>query len=207
MLHFFQTDATFYDLFDELATHVGSSAEHLRKLAAGFPASQQEIPRIHDEEQVVKGANHRVIEHLAHSFRPPIDAEDVHALSATLGEVVDTIDALAKRFPTYRIDAVEPHFVKQTEVLAEAAVRVNEAVHRLRTSHKLSDLSPTLIDIHRLENVGDDNHHAALAKLFEGASDPLYVMKWKELLTMVEHAIDRCEDVGNILERIVLKGA
>ena len=76
---------------------------------------------------------------------------------------------------------------------------------RWRKSRKLSQLSDKLIEIHHMENVGDDQNHAAMSELFSGATDPLTVMKWKELYDLIETAIDGCEDVGNTLERIVLK--
>jgi len=84
-------------------------------------------------------------------------------------------------------------------------VALSEAVHRLRKSRKLSELSDKLIEIHHKESVGDDNHHAALSRLFGGGIDALDVLKWKELYDYIEDAIDGCEDVGNTLERIVLK--
>jgi hypothetical protein len=100
---------------------------------------------------------------------------------------------------------MEPVFVRQTEVLVTAAVTLDDAVHRLRKSRKLSELSDALIEIHHQESLGDDNHHAAMSRLFEGDIEALEVIKWKELYDLVENAIDGCEDVGNTLERIVLK--
>jgi uncharacterized protein Yka (UPF0111/DUF47 family) len=75
----------------------------------------------------------------------------------------------------------------------------------VRKNRKLSHLSEKLIEIHRLENVGDDNNHAAISRLYAGGTDPLEVMKWKELYDRIEKAIDNCEDVGHTLERIMLK--
>ncbi|MDQ3440843.1 MAG: DUF47 domain-containing protein, partial [Planctomycetota bacterium] len=75
----------------------------------------------------------------------------------------------------------------------------------LRTSRKLSELSDKLIAIHHNESIGDDNHHAAMSRLFDGGTDALEVIKWKELYDLIEESIDNCEDVGNTLERIVLK--
>ena len=91
------------------------------------------------------------------------------------------------------------------ETASRLAVAVSEAVHRLRKSRKLSELSDKLIEIHHKESVGDDNHHAAMSRLFGGTVAPLDVLKWKELYDLIEEAIDGCEDVGNTLERIVLK--
>ena len=122
-----------------------------------------------------------------------------------LDDIIDGIDALAKRFPLFHVKSVEPVFEQQADLLVQATVAVSEAVHRLRRSRKLSELSDKLIEIHHKESVGDDNHHAALSRLFDGTVDPLEVMKWKELYDYIEDAIDGCEDVGNTLERIVLK--
>lgn len=97
--------------------------------------------------------------------------------------------------------------MKQTEVLLHAAMTVSAAVQKLRHSRRLADLGSLLIEIHHMESVGDDYHHEALSMLFDGRSEVLFVMKWKELHTLIEHAIDACEDAGNVLERIVLKNA
>ena len=122
-----------------------------------------------------------------------------------LDDIVDAIDALVKRMPLFHVKSVPSGFVKQTEVLLAASRAVDEAVTRLRKSRKLSDLSDKLIEIHHQESVGDDNHHAAMSDLFSGEVEPLEVLKWKELYDYIEEAIDGCEDVGNTLERIVLK--
>jgi uncharacterized protein Yka (UPF0111/DUF47 family) len=104
------------------------------------------------------------------------------------------------------VKAIEPAFLEQLDVLIRAAASVSDAVHRLRKARKLSELKEKLIEIHHMESMGDDNHHAALSKLYSnGNQDPLHVMKWKEFYEMIEAAIDGCEDVGNTLERIVLK--
>jgi uncharacterized protein Yka (UPF0111/DUF47 family) len=100
---------------------------------------------------------------------------------------------------------MESTFLKQTDVLVQATVVLSDAVHRLRKSRKLSELSDALIEIHTKESIGDDNHHAAMSWLFSGEVETLEVIKWKELYDLVEEAIDGCEDVGNTLERIVLK--
>ncbi len=122
-----------------------------------------------------------------------------------LDDIVDNIDALAKRFSLYHVKSMEAGFILQCDVLIEATTALSGAVKSLRKTLKLSDLSANLIEVHRLESAGDDNHHAAISDLYSGAHDPLHVMKWKELYDYVENAIDGCEDVTNTIERIVLK--
>lgn len=206
MFNLLPKDKVFFDLFEGLAMHVVSTSEHLRRLAKGFPEIGTHLQSIRREEHDADDLAHKALDRLDTTFITPFDREDIHTLVGGLDDIVDTIDALAKRFPLYHVKTMEPAFVKQTEILVEAALALREAVHRLRKSRKLSELSDRLIEIHRLENVGDENNHAAVSRLFEtGGSDPLYVIKWKELYDLIETAIDGCEDVGNTLERIVLK--
>src|SRR5687768_12675780 len=117
MAHFFTRNVLFFDLLDELAAYVPSCAGHLRTFAVGFPLSQSEIECIHEEEHKADEIGHRVLERLNHAFLPPIDSEDVHALTNALDDVIDDIDAVAKHFPLYHIEAMEPLFLSQTEVL------------------------------------------------------------------------------------------
>ena len=127
------------------------------------------------------------------------------SLVAYADNIIDNIDALAKRFPLYHVKEMQPSFQTQCEVLVTATQAVSKAVHKLRKARKLSELSQILIEIHHHESLGDDNHHAALSELYSGKHEPLEVMKWKEFYEKIEDAIDGCEDVGNTIERIVLK--
>jgi predicted phosphate transport protein (TIGR00153 family) len=205
MINLLPKDTVFYDLFEALATHVVSVSEHLRRMARSFPDTGGHIQLIRKEEHEADELAHTALDRLDRTFITPFDREDIHMLVGGLDDIVDTVDALAKRFPLYHVQRMEPAFVKQTDTLVQSAVALSEAVHRLRKSRRLSQLSDKLIEIHHLENVGDDQNHAAVSELFSGTVDPLTVMKWKELYDLIEAAIDGCEDVGNTLERIVLK--
>jgi hypothetical protein len=205
MFNLMPRDTVFYDLFEGMSRHVVRAAEHLRQLAQNFPEITQHIQRIREEEHAADELAHQALDRLDRQFITPFDREDIHDLVGELDDIIDTVDALAKRFPLFHIKQMEPLFLRQAEVLVAAAVTLEEAVHRLRKSRKLSELSEKLIEIHHKESQGDDNHHAAISRLFEGTIDTLEVMKWKELYDHIENAIDGCEDVGNTLERIVLK--
>lgn len=192
----------FFDLFDQLADHGVSCARRLHHLADGFPASGEEVRLIHDEEHQADAVNQQLLRHLQGTFLPPVSPEDVHALADSLDGVVDRIDKVSKQFDLCGLSSVEPAFVRQTDVLVDAAGKVSQAVHVLRQSHRYADLLPLLDEIHRLESLGDDVHHAALSKLFDGSVPPLAVLKWKELYGLTEEAIDACETVGHTLRRV-----
>jgi len=205
MFNLLPRDTVFFDLFEKIAGHVVTSAKQVQRLAREFPKIEGAIQLIRNEEHAADELAHTALDRLDRTFITPFDREDIHALIGELDDIVDAIDALCKRIPLFHVTGMLPHFVKQTEVLVSATEAVEQAVKTLRKSTKLSELNPKLIEIHHLESVGDDNHHAAMSDLFSGKSDALEVIKWKELLDYIENAIDGCEDVGNTLERIVLK--
>ena len=205
MISFFPKDSVFYDLFEGLAAHGVSCAQHLHKLASNFPNSMDEIQRIRQEEHEADQLTHQALERLDRKVIPPFGREDIHALVGELDSIVDNINALAKRLGSYHVHTLEPAFVRQSEILMQSTAALSEAVKRLRTTRKLTDLQGHIIEVHRLENLGDDNHLAAISKLFEPGTDPLHVIKWKDFFQFMEAAIDGCEDATNVIERIILK--
>ncbi|HEX8916770.1 MAG TPA: DUF47 family protein [Humisphaera sp.] len=205
MFNLLPRDTVFFDLFEGMSRHAIQSAEHLRQLVRTWPDADAAIQKIRDAEHAADQLAHQALDRLDRTFITPFDREDIHALIGALDDIIDDVDALAKRFPLFHVERMDPLFEKQADVLVQAAVVLSDAVHRLRKSRKLSELSDALIAIHTKESQGDDNHHAAISHLFDGTIAPLEVMKWKELFDLVENAIDGCEDAGNILERIILK--
>jgi predicted phosphate transport protein (TIGR00153 family) len=205
MFNLLPKDTVFFDLFENLARHAVLSADQLRQLARQFPDISGPLQKIREEEHAADELAHTALDRLDRTFITPFDREDIHTLVGELDDIIDTIDALAKRIPLFHVKQMEQGFIEQADLLFEATKVVSEAVHRLRKDRKLSELSKFLIEIHHKESIGDDNHHAAMNRLFEGSIDPLEVIKWKELYDYIEEAIDGCEDVGNTLERIVLK--
>jgi predicted phosphate transport protein (TIGR00153 family) len=205
MFNLLPRDTVFYDLFEGMSGHGVKAAQCVQQLAQAFPDITTSIQRIRGEEHAADQLAHQALERLDRTFITPFDREDIHTLVGELDDIIDGADALAKRFPLFHVKQMEETFLKQTGVLVEATRMVDEAVKRLRRSRKLSDLSDALIAIHTQESIGDDNHHAAMSRLFDGSVETLEVLKWKELYDLIENAIDDCEDVGNTLERIVLK--
>jgi uncharacterized protein len=205
MFNLLPKDTVFYDLFEKLVQHVVGSAKQLQRLVSEFPKIEASLQIIRNEEHAADDLAHQALDRLDRTFITPFDREDIHTLVGGLDDIIDTIDALVKRMPLFHVTGIPPMFVKQTEVLVKGAEAVKDAVFKLRKSRKLSDLSDTLIAIHHQESIGDDNHHAAMSELFGGGTDAIEVLKWKELYDYIEEAIDGCEDVGNTLERIVLK--
>src|SRR5205823_11907709 len=147
MFNLLPRDTVFFDLFEGLARHVVSAAENLAALARQFPEFSGPLQKIREEEHAADQLAHTALDRLDRTFITPFDREDIHTLIGELDDIIDTIDALAKRVPLFHVKAMEPVFVQQAELLVEATKVVAEAVARLRANRKLSELSKYLIEI------------------------------------------------------------
>jgi uncharacterized protein Yka (UPF0111/DUF47 family) len=118
--------------------------------------------------------------------------------------VVDLIDDAARSLVMYNVEEATSHARLFGGVIQRMAVQLHEIVAQLE---RPAGISPRLVEIHRLENEGDDLYHDAISELFGGTPDPLYVIKWKEIYEKLESAVDRCETVANIIESVIIKHA
>lgn len=205
MLSIIPRDLGFYNMFEKGAAILVRAAESYADLARDYSRLEHEITRIrqleHDADEVI----HSTLDKLDQTFITPFDREDIQALMRQMDDVMDEIDAASKRLSLYQITEPTPWLIKQTDVLLSACKLVVQAVQKLRNLKRHNGLMDCLIEIHRLENIGDDNHHAAVAELYNTTRDPILAMKWKEIYDLTERAIDRCEDVANTIQAIVLK--
>ncbi len=200
-------DMEFFDLFEKAAAIVLRAAKAYADVARDYGQRDEYIAQIRQLEHDGDEVAHRTLDKLDKTFITPIDREDIQALMMLMDDVIDEIDAASKRLGLYEIAESTPWLAKQTEVLVRAALAIGQAVPKLRNLKRPDGLHDALVEIHRLENIGDDNNHAALAELFKNATDPFLVMKWKEIYDLTERAIDKCEDIANTIEGIVLKNS
>ncbi len=195
----------FFDLMERASAIVVRTAEAYAQIAQDYANREDSVSRIRQCEHDGDDITHRTLEMLDKTFITPFDREDIQALMKRMDDIIDDIDAASKRLMLYRIAELTPWFSKQTTVLVRAAKLIAQAVAQLRNLRKPEVMQEHLVEIHHLENIGDDNNHAAVAELYDGAGDPILVMKWKEIYDLTERAIDRCEDVAKTIEAIVLK--
>src|SRR5438874_5743208 len=141
MFNLLPKDTVFFDLFEGLAQHGVSCATHLQSLARQFPDITAPLQKIREEEHAADDLAHTALERLDRTFITPFDREDIHTLIGELDDIIDTIDALAKRVPLFHVKQMEQGFVQQTDLLVEATKVVAAAVGRLRRGRKLSELS------------------------------------------------------------------
>jgi uncharacterized protein Yka (UPF0111/DUF47 family) len=149
---------------------------------------------------------HEVMRQLNKTFLTPVDREDIHSLVSRIDDILDLIWATANRVMLFKIDSSSAEAIELSRILLSTTENITKSVTALR-GKKYSYVQEYCIEINRLENTGDSVFRAALAKLFDEINDPILVIKWKEVYEHLEEALDKCEDVADILESIVLKHA
>lgn len=192
----------FFDMFAELSQVVLQGARHFNGLLCDYTNVEAKTKAIKDIELEGDHHTHRIIEALNRSFVTPIDRDDIHALTSALDDILDYIEALAIRLSLFKVKTITPEMVEFGGLIEKAAEQINEGVRHLRN---LEHLWSFCREIKRLENLGDDISRKAISRLFENGMDPVELIKLKEIYGRMEATMDRCEDVANVIETIVLK--
>jgi predicted phosphate transport protein (TIGR00153 family) len=197
-------DEKFYDLFREQAEYIHDAALKLVALFEDYRDVDKHVTEIkfveHKGDQVV----HRLMMKLNQTFITPIDREDIHALASALDDVLDLVDGVAGRLLTYKVKQVTPGARQLSKVILHGAELLLKAVSELSKPENILGYCEQLT---HLEEEGDRIKGECIARLFEDATDPIEIIKWKEIYEVLESTTDRCEDVADVLEAVVLKAA
>ncbi len=192
----------FFDDFVAMADQIRNGAAILEEMLAPERPIWDKADEIKEIEHNCDFLTHEIIQRLHRTFVTPLDREDIHSLARSLDDVMDAIDASAAIVRLYQIDAVRPDARELARIIFRSADQVVMAVKALE---RRTGVATAAIEINRLENEADRAHQAAVRRLFEEERDPIIIMKWKEILDFLEEATDRCEDVANVLEGVVVK--
>lgn len=161
------------------------------------------IKRIKEIESRGDNLTHDIIGSLDKTFITPIDKEDIHKLSMLLDDVIDSIYATSIRLNIFKIGKIDDYIKKLTGIVAEIIEKTELGVIGIS---KLRTMNRFYIDIHTLENKADDIYHEALDNLFN-KNDPIDIIKYKDIYDFLENITDKCEDIANVIESIVVKHA
>ena len=192
----------FFNDFVALADRIVSGATLLERMLASDPPAWDTALQIKQIEQECDGLTHNIIQRLNRTFVTPIDREDIHALATSLDDVMDAIDAAANVVRRFRIAQLRYGARELASLCWQSAMQVRVAVEALE---KKAGVHERAVEVNRLENAADDVHDEALRRLFDEEKNAITVIKWKEMLDLLEEATDRCEDVDNVLEGVVDK--
>lgn len=194
----------FYDDFVTLAAEICRGARLLEQMLAPDQPIWDKAEEIKEVEHKCDFLTHEIYQRLHRTFVTPLDREDIHALARTLDDVMDAIDASATVLKVYQVREVRSSARDLARIIRDSAEQMRLALAALE---KRDGVLPCAIEINRLENEADRAHQMAIQALFAEERDPIALIKWKEVLDILEAATDRCEDVANVLEGVVLKHA
>lgn len=197
-------ETRFFDLFVEDAANVLGAARLLEAMLRSYDVLERRSGEIRDAEHRGDEISHDIGHRLEATFVTPFDREEIHGLISALDDVLDGIEEVADIFVLYRIEAPSPTSIAMSSIIVQQCIQIHEALGHLQG---FKGLEKYWIEVHRLENEGHQLARAAIAGLFEAGGDPVEIIKWKDVYALLETTIDKCEDVANIIERIVVKHA
>jgi uncharacterized protein len=192
----------FYTDFQALADELKRGSRLLEQMVAPDKPIWDKADEIKEVEHKCDFLTHEIIQRLNRTFVTPLDREDIHALARSLDDVMDAIDASASLVRLYRLETVRFGTRELAHIITSCTDQVRLALEALEQN---KGVATHAIEINRLENEADRAHQQAVSRLFDDEKDPIVVMKWKETLDFLEDATDRCEDVANVLEGVVVK--
>ncbi len=195
-------ETRFFEDFETMAREITRAAAMLEEMLVPDHPVWDKADEIKEVEHKCDFLTHEVIQRLNRTFVTPLDREDIHSLARSLDDVMDAIDASAGVIRLYQIARVRPGARELARIIAQSTDQIVKAMPAL---DRRKGIHEHAVEINRLENEADRAHQLALKQLFADENDAIAIIKWKEILDFLEAATDRCEDVANVLESVVVK--
>ncbi len=205
MFRLFSNDVPFFDDFERQARCIVIAGRLLHDLVMNFKDVEAKVRAIKDVEHEGDQVTHAIVTRLNTTFVTPLDRQDIHSLASRLDDVLDVIDEVAVALLVYRVPVPTSECRAMADVIVDAIVATEQAVRCLRRLDP--SFSTHAVEVHRHEHRADELLRRSVAALFRERVDPVEVLKWKEIYEMLESVTDRCEDVANAIEAIMLKMA
>lgn len=200
-------ETSFYDYFEEHAALTVTGTVELVSMVSKPVNIEAKAKRIKEIEHETDVITHRCVGALHTVFITPIERDDIYRLITRMDDIMDYVEAGAERIALYEVTEMTPEVVEMANTLARAAKEVEEALHGLRDLKNPKKVLAKCVEINQIENEADAILRRALARMFREEKDAIKIIKWKEIYEHLEGAADRCEDVANIIEGVVLDNA
>jgi predicted phosphate transport protein (TIGR00153 family) len=196
-----------FELFEQQAAVIKKGLDLFELLLQNYSRRKELTQQIKDVENEADAVAHQIIRLLNNTFVTPFDREDIQTLVNRMDDVVDLLEKASARMEIYDLPAPPENIGEMLAILRKAFDRISSALGMLRDLKHREAIFQICVEVNSLENQGDTLLRASLERLFKGASDPFYVIKAKEIYESLEDAIDRCEDLSNVIETIIIKNA
>ena len=204
MFRLFPRNVAFFDLFHEAAQNMVLGSRLLKEMMETYHDVEQKAREIKRVESAGDSITHTIFRNLNQTFITPIDREDIYALASGIDDVLDWVEATADQLVVFKIEKPTQEAIQLADIIYRSAEELGRGIAQLS---KVKDMNATFVTVNSLENEADRIARDAIARLFENEKDPIMVIKWKEIYENLEEGTDRCEDVANVLEQILLKHA
>ena len=205
MFNIIPRETVFFDLFEKAAGNAHACTQSLVEFLERFDQLGERARKVKDLEHVGDELTHETIERLNKTFITPLDREDIHELVGRVDDVLDLVDTAVDRIVLFKIDKPIGASKELAHCLVRSTALIREMMPLLRNMKDADVVRQKVREVHRIENEADRIERLALASLFENGADPKYIIKWMSIIETLETATDRCEDVANVIEGIVLK--
>ena len=199
-------DKKFFPLFEQASTNLVQLASNLHE-AVNLPLKEREelFQKIDELEQRGEDITRQTNLELSRNFITPFDREDIHSLITSIDNVADNLQGAASRMRLYHVDKITKSIRKLTEINLEACQNIEFAVNELKNFSSTKKITIACSKINKLENKSDDVYNKAVFEIFENETDAINVIKYKEVLSVLETATDKCKSVASVLEAIAVK--
>ena len=201
-------DEKFFSFFDESARIMVEAASLMKQLPKNDPEVRKKVvARIEELEHDGDTVTHKVFSELNSTFVTPFDREDIQSLASSMDDVIDYIQGSAKRFLLYKIQECRPEMLELIDSLYGSVIELQHGISLLADLRRVDDLRTIIQKVNEYEKQADAIFGQAIANLFDNEKDPIYIIKLKEMFVALETATDKCDDVANIFETILIKHA
>jgi len=200
-------EGRFFELFNAHAEHIVEGARELSAMMATFSDLETRAPRIDGAERAADKITHEAITLLHKTFITPFDRDQIHRLISTMDDILDLMKAVAECVVLYDIRKVTPEAKQLAEICLMSCERVKAAVQLLTNLKQTEAILKTCQEIDRLESDADRVTRSAMSKLFRDEPDLKQLIKLRSIYELLESITDRCEDVANVIEGIVLENS
>jgi len=204
---FLPKEFNFFELFNKQAQYAIDAAALFTSLVAKGAFAEEPVSKMRDIEHQADEIAHDILNNLNKTFITPFDREDIHALASELDSVIDMIYTVTNRMRVYKVTGINSDLVQFATVIEKSVRTLATAVEGLQNTKNTQATMDACIEVNRLENVGDTMRDSILGKLFEKETNPIELVKWKEIFQFAEEVLDICEDVAHVVESILVKQA
>jgi predicted phosphate transport protein (TIGR00153 family) len=207
MVNLMPREGRFFDFFNQHADLAAAAAVELQALLGDLGQLERRARAIERNEKQADKITHETMQLLHQTFITPLDRDEIHQLITGMDDILDLMEDVATCLFLYDVKAVTPDAQKLAEICVACTLKVKEAVSKLDSMKNADAILRICGDIDRLESEADFVFRSALAKLFREEADVKQIIKLKEVYQLLESVTDKCEDVANVIEGIVLENA